>query len=240
MYIPYTTHILTHTHSPTHTYLAYAYSVHIHRAFHSSKSTYTYTYILTHTYTRRMWPSLSVRTHALSVLYVVSVHAFSPSTVLLSPGPKLSSTGSRFSLLESRNSISGLQFGPKLSSTRSRASFPGFQNSITGLRCQSVSTGSPVPVLGAEHTETWNWKGRRVRYARSGPEYQNSGKPAIVLVHGFGSSGDTWRNQFSVLAREGYSVYAIDLLGFGGSDKPVEAPYSIDMWAEQVCMCVCA
>jgi pimeloyl-ACP methyl ester carboxylesterase len=59
-----------------------------------------------------------------------------------------------------------------------------------------------------------------------------SGRP-LLLVHGFGASIGHWRKNIAVLAAAGYRVYAIDLLGFGGSSKPAIA-YSMELWQEQV------
>ena len=57
--------------------------------------------------------------------------------------------------------------------------------------------------------------GRRVRYVRTG-----SG-PAVVLVHGFGSSLATWKDVVPALARD-HDVVALDLPGFGLSDQPTD------------------
>jgi len=50
---------------------------------------------------------------------------------------------------------------------------------------------------------------------------QGHGKPPIVLLHGIyaGASSYEWRKNFDALG-EHYTVYAIDWLGFGLSDKP--------------------
>lgn len=71
----------------------------------------------------------------------------------------------------------------------------------------------------------WNWQGHQIQYTVLG-----SGQP-LILIHGFGASIGHWRNNIPVLAEAGYQVYAIDLLGFGGSDKPV-INYSLDLWQE--------
>lgn len=63
-------------------------------------------------------------------------------------------------------------------------------------------------------------------------------------MHGFGASADHWRHTLPALASHG-RVLAIDLLGFGESDKPPsrladepERPgavrYCFDLWAEQL------
>ena len=45
-------------------------------------------------------------------------------------------------------------------------------------------------------------------------------RPALVLVHGFGSASGHWRHNAAQLAGAGWCVYAIDLLGFGESGQP--------------------
>ncbi|MCS6812881.1 MAG: alpha/beta fold hydrolase [Cyanobacteria bacterium] len=74
---------------------------------------------------------------------------------------------------------------------------------------------------------TWLWQGYRIQYTVHG-----EGLP-LVLLHGFGASIGHWRKNIPVLAAAGYRVYALDLLGFGASDKPALA-YSIDLWAQLV------
>jgi pimeloyl-ACP methyl ester carboxylesterase len=44
--------------------------------------------------------------------------------------------------------------------------------------------------------------------------------PALLLIHGFGGNADHWRKNTPVLAAAGCDVWAIDLLGYGFSDKP--------------------
>jgi pimeloyl-ACP methyl ester carboxylesterase len=53
----------------------------------------------------------------------------------------------------------------------------------------------------------------------------------LLLVHGFGACIGHWRKNIPVLAAGGYQVFAIDLLGFGGSEKPAIA-YSLDLWQD--------
>lgn len=69
----------------------------------------------------------------------------------------------------------------------------------------------------------WQWQDHTIRYTVLG-----EGQP-LLLVHGFGASIGHWRKNIPVLAAAGYQVYALDLLGFGGSDKPV-LDYSLDLW----------
>ena len=78
----------------------------------------------------------------------------------------------------------------------------------------------------------------------------------MLLIHGFGASIGHWRHTIPALARS-CDVHALDLLGFGGSDKPrsllkgeagpafyrnssgpvhgsAAVTYCFDLWAEQV------
>jgi pimeloyl-ACP methyl ester carboxylesterase len=82
---------------------------------------------------------------------------------------------------------------------------------------------APAVPLSALEKQTWTWQGHTIQYA-----VQGAGQP-LVLIHGFGASLGHWRKNIPVLAAAGYQVYALDLLGFGGSDKPAIA-YSLDLW----------
>ena len=58
-------------------------------------------------------------------------------------------------------------------------------------------------------------------------------KPPVVLVHGFGASAYHWRYVIPELAKN-YSVYAIDLLGFGMSSKPSVVYNGYNIWSNQL------
>lgn len=85
-------------------------------------------------------------------------------------------------------------------------------------------------------TETWTWQGFPICYQTQGSE-----GPAVVLVHGFGASWWHWRKNIPFLAKS-CRVYAIDLIGFGGSAKPTPGPlkpgeqieYSFETWGQQI------
>jgi pimeloyl-ACP methyl ester carboxylesterase len=44
--------------------------------------------------------------------------------------------------------------------------------------------------------------------------------PLVVMVHGFPESWYSWRNQIGPIAEAGFTACAIDVRGYGGSDKP--------------------
>ena len=80
----------------------------------------------------------------------------------------------------------------------------------------------------------WVWRGWQTRYSYLRAKHQSSGdnRPAIIFIHGFGASIEHWRNNLPIIA-EDYTVYALDLLGFGASRK-ADAEYSTALWTEQV------
>ena len=61
----------------------------------------------------------------------------------------------------------------------------------------------------------------RIHYFAGG-----SGSP-IVLVHGLGGRAEDWANLMPQLVRDHHRVYALDLPGYGRSDWPRNATYSI-------------
>ncbi|MFN5162025.1 MAG: alpha/beta fold hydrolase [Cyanobacteriota bacterium] len=92
----------------------------------------------------------------------------------------------------------------------------------------------------------WTWQGHHIRWCRAGDPQAPA---AAVLIHGFGASIRHWRHNLPVLAQE-VEVFALDLLGFGASDKPRSqlagdpptadaVAYGFDLWASQVCDLVC-
>ncbi|MEO1094878.1 MAG: alpha/beta fold hydrolase [Cyanobacteria bacterium J06638_28] len=85
----------------------------------------------------------------------------------------------------------------------------------------------------APQIRDWYWRGWKVRYWVIAPlQPQIPSQPPILLLHGFGASLEQWRSNYAALAAE-RSVYAIDLLGFGASQKAATT-FSVDLWSEQV------
>lgn len=61
---------------------------------------------------------------------------------------------------------------------------------------------------------------------------EGKGEKTIVLVHGLASNGGFWRNNIGELSKQ-YRVIAIDLPGYGKSDKGVY-PYTMSFYADIV------
>ncbi|BBH07938.1 alpha/beta-Hydrolases superfamily protein [Prunus dulcis] len=72
----------------------------------------------------------------------------------------------------------------------------------------------------------WTWRGHKIHYVVQGEG------PPVVLIHGFGASAFHWRYNIPELAKK-YKVYAIDLLGFGWSEKAL-IEYDAMVWRDQV------
>jgi len=74
-------------------------------------------------------------------------------------------------------------------------------------------------------TEVW---GHRIRYIRS-EDGENT--YAVLFIHGLGSAADRWMDLPEALSFY-FTAYAIDLVGFGKSDKPTSLSYDIPEFVE--------
>jgi pimeloyl-ACP methyl ester carboxylesterase len=91
-----------------------------------------------------------------------------------------------------------------------------------------VATSDPnVPVRSL-------WHGKFVRADGVLTAYRSWGShgPPIVLVGGFLEPTWVWDDVAPLLARAGHRVYALDLTGFGYSER--KGPYTLAHWADQV------
>ncbi|WP_156291981.1 alpha/beta fold hydrolase [Oceanobacillus salinisoli] len=68
-------------------------------------------------------------------------------------------------------------------------------------------------------------------------EYILNGKPPIILIHGFVSSTYTF-NRIIPLLKEHFSILALDLPGFGRSEKSTSFVYSYHNYAKLVVKCM--
>ncbi|XP_031499502.1 uncharacterized protein LOC116263848 [Nymphaea colorata] len=107
----------------------------------------------------------------------------------------------------------------------------------TGLCFAALSTSATLaeeaPAQGMEKLpfkpegyNYWTWRGHKVHYVEQG-----AGDP-IVLIHGFGASAFHWRYNIPELSKK-HKVYAVDLLGFGWSEKAL-IEYDATIWSDQV------
>lgn len=84
-------------------------------------------------------------------------------------------------------------------------------------------------VDGEHLARFWRWRGFLMRYIEEGREHGGiTGKPPLLLIHGFGASSFHFRRSFKML-KEKYHVFALDLIGFGRSEKP-PTQYTQDLW----------
>lgn len=97
--------------------------------------------------------------------------------------------------------------------------------------CFWVGFFAPLPDDGGQQPErlalpnsAWlDVSGVRLHYRVDGP---SDGTP-VLLVHGLFGSTETWRYNVDALIAAGYRVIRYDRLGFGLSDKPADADYSL-------------
>ncbi|KAJ8929327.1 hypothetical protein NQ314_017999 [Rhamnusium bicolor] len=76
----------------------------------------------------------------------------------------------------------------------------------------------------------FSFQGVKLHYVESGPRDQ----PLILLLHGFPDCWLSWRYQIPTLSQH-FRVVALDLKGFGDSDKPVwRSSYRIDTILEEI------
>jgi pimeloyl-ACP methyl ester carboxylesterase len=85
-------------------------------------------------------------------------------------------------------------------------------------------------VVHAENSRFVNVDGARVHYQ----EFGDASKPPIILIHGYTASVYVWKTVAPMLADAGFHVIAVDLIGFGYSEKPSWFDYSIQAQARMV------
>jgi pimeloyl-ACP methyl ester carboxylesterase len=107
--------------------------------------------------------------------------------------------------------------------------------SVAAVCAAGVCYWRPVGVFDELQRAWLRLTGVRSRYVQLGSfriHYfvGGRGKP-LVLVHGLDGKAENWTAILPSLMRHGYRVYAIDLLGFGRSDRP-DVDYSIALQAE--------
>ena len=82
----------------------------------------------------------------------------------------------------------------------------------------------------SEHSHFIKVDGARLHYQ----EFGERANPTLVLIHGYTASLFVWNKVAPQLADAGFHVIAVDLLGFGYSEKPKWFDYSIQSQARMV------
>lgn len=102
--------------------------------------------------------------------------------------------------------------------------------SLAGCTGARYASAPPLPFASVSY-------GQPTRYATASPRIAytdtGTGEETIVLVHGLASNAGFWRYVVPTLAQQ-YRVIAVDLPGFGKSDKGQHLDYSMAGQAEAV------
>ncbi len=122
-----------------------------------------------------------------------------------------------------------------VSSTKTWACLALFLVVILGLEAVAVGqkpTPSPTPKPGGGQFSLVDTRQVMLDGARINYQSHGKGEEALVLIHGWSSNLDFWRDQASELAKRN-RVIVVDLPGHGQSDKP-QTTYSMDLFARAV------
>ncbi len=131
--------------------------------------------------------------------------------------------------------MSSLCFSPRMGKLEKfwKGLLAGGAASVAALAAvnATIAREAPEPETGAlgGQAGTFEWRHGRIFYRFAG----DAEAPPVLFVHalGMGLRSFMWRRNFEPLSRD-FRVYAIDLLGFGYSEKPPNAPYSADLYVE--------
>jgi pimeloyl-ACP methyl ester carboxylesterase len=99
-----------------------------------------------------------------------------------------------------------------------------------------LSAPQPAPVLSVDASDTLiegPWRHRFI--AANGARFhvaEAGDGPLVMLLHGFPQFWWCWRHQLRALAEAGYRVVAMDLRGYGASDKPPRGYDTITLTAD--------
>lgn len=80
----------------------------------------------------------------------------------------------------------------------------------------------------------WVWRGWKIRYTYLRTPATNTPLTNIplIFIHGFGSGIGQWCENLNPISQQ-YPIYALDLLGFGASEK-ASTEYNVNLWAAQI------
>ena len=128
----------------------------------------------------------------------------------------------RQTLPASPAALSGSQAAARRSKQRSAVAASASSNPAAAAAAAATPAAAPAQAQGEREVPGrpgvyegwWTWQGHRIRYQRAG-----EAGPPVLCIHGFGASADHWRRNLPALGAGGFRAYAIDLLGYGYSDK---------------------
>lgn len=108
--------------------------------------------------------------------------------------------------------------------------------SFQDLDYTSEGSKQPWPVKRMALPRTANQYGMAVVPEMAYVDMPGSGPDAkaVVFIHGLGSYLKFWRAQLDAFQQQGYRVIAVDLPGYGKSDKPGTFPYTMEAMADAV------
>jgi len=96
-------------------------------------------------------------------------------------------------------------------------------------RKQIESMASSLSYVTVPASVVGTAKDVKVHYEEAGA----AGAPVMILIHGFTSSTITWKECLPALSKH-YHVFALDMPGWGFSDKPADFPYGLDGYPKVV------
>jgi len=82
----------------------------------------------------------------------------------------------------------------------------------------------------SDHSHFVSVDGARIHYQ----EFGDAANPMILLIHGYTASLYVWAETAPMFADAGFHVVAVDLIGFGYSEKPAWFDYSIASQARMI------
>lgn len=83
-------------------------------------------------------------------------------------------------------------------------------------------------VITFAEEKTLEVEGVKISYLEEG-----RGKKNIIFIHGFSGSSNNWTEIFPYLEDE-FKIYALDLPGFGSSDKPLDIKFNVSIYADYI------
>ncbi|KAK7051594.1 hypothetical protein VNI00_004573 [Paramarasmius palmivorus] len=96
----------------------------------------------------------------------------------------------------------------------------------------STTTGSADVMDASAYKDVQTSRGLNYHYYFSPP---SDGKPFLVFLHGFPSTSYDWHKQVPYFQEKGYGLIVPDLLGYGGTAKPLDpAAYRYSLTSKDV------